>query len=244
LAVVTEVLTQAQTRSGSPGRVCSFRANLLARAFDYPYAPPATPIVFDQGRVGRFLPRKVLPEGRMVAVEGVDLCVAILAVGSNAAVPVLRRKFGSKPVRLLQGPVRLNGHAKVHSAHIARYGSMPATLMEQTGQHAMTHLQLVPVDHLAQLDASEAVGANYDRVWLDQALHVPWLQRRLPGVWTYRSRHGPAMRDGTPMVLGSQRKALAHAAERAAWTLDLPAFVYLLVRDVGFRSAVTQALKT
>lgn len=179
----------------------------------------------------------------MVAVEGVGLCVAILAVGSNAAVPVLRRKFGSKPVRLVQGPVRLNGHAKVHSAHIARYGSMPATLMEQTGQHAMTHLQLVPVDHLARLDASEAVGANYDRVWLDQALHVPWLRRRLPGVWTYRSRHGPAMRDGTPMVLGSQRKALAHAAERAAWTLDLPAFVYLLVRDVGFRSAVTQALK-
>ncbi|MBO6676442.1 MAG: hypothetical protein JJ908_14790 [Rhizobiales bacterium] len=241
---MTEILTQSQTRSGSPGRVCSFRANLLARAFDYPYALPTAPITFDEGRVGRFLTRKVLPEGRMVAVEGVGLCVAILAVGSNAAVSVLRRKFGSKPVNLVQGPVRLNGHAKVHSAHIARYGSMPATLMEQTDQHATTHLQLVPVDHLAQLDASEAVGTNYDRVWLDQALHVPWLRRRLPGVWTYRSRHGPAMRDGTPMVLGSQRQALAHAAERAAWALDLPAFVYLLVRDMGFRSAVTQALKT
>jgi hypothetical protein len=241
---VSEILTQSQTRSGSPGRVCPFRANLLARAFDYPYAPPASPIVFGEGKVGRFLPQKVLPEGRMVAVEGIGLCVAILAVGSNAAVPVLRRKFGTKPIRLVQGQVRLHGHAKVHSAHIARYGSMPATLMEQAGQHATTHLQLVPVDHLAQLDASEAVGTNYDRVWLDQPVQVPWLRRRLPGVWTYRSRHGPAIRDGTPMVLGSQRQALAHAAERAAWSLDLPAFVYLLVRDVGFRSAVTQALKT
>ncbi len=232
-----------QTRSGSPGRVCSFKANLLARAFDYPYAPPATPIVFGEGKVGRFSPRKVLPEGRMVAVEGVGLCVAILAVGSNAAVPVLRRKFGSKPVNLVQGPVRLNDHAKVHSAHIARYGAMPATLTERTGQHATMHLQLVPVDHLARLDASEAVGTNYDRVWLDQAVHVPWLKQRLPGVWTYRSRHGPVLRDGMPMVLGLQRQALAHAAERAAWTLDLDAFVYLLVRHAGFRLAVTQALK-
>ncbi|CAN0583665.1 unnamed protein product, partial [Ectocarpus sp. 12 AP-2014] len=168
----------------------------------------------------------------------------VLAVGSNAAVSVLRRKFGARPVDIIQGPVRFSGYEKVHSAHIARYGAMPATLMERPGANTRAHLQLVPVQHIKALDASEAVGTNYDRVWLEQRIEVPWLGGRLEGVWTYRSRHGAATRDGKVLALGLQKHALAHAAERAGWRLELDAFVYLMVRDAGFRGAVTQALKS
>jgi len=235
---------EIQTRSGSPGRVCSFRASLLTRAFDYPYNTPPTPLHFRQGRAGPLTARGVRVSGRLVVVQGVGLCAPVLAVGSNAAVSVLRRKFGARPVDIIQGPVRLSGHDKVHSAHIARYGAMPATLIECPGAtNTSAHLQLVPVQHIKALDASEAVGTNYDRVWLEQRIEVPWLSGRLEGVWTYRSRHGPAMRDGDPMVFGAQKHALAHAAECAGWQLDLEAFVYLMVRDAGFRLAVTQALK-
>ncbi|MEO0385687.1 MAG: hypothetical protein AAF234_19300 [Pseudomonadota bacterium] len=238
-----EQTANSQTRSGDPGRVCSFRANLLTRAFDYPYNAPSTPLHFHQGRAGPLTARGVRVSGRLVAVQGVGLCAPVLAVGSNAAVSVLRRKFGVRPVDIIQGRVRLSGHDKVHSAHIARYGAMPATLIKRPGANTRAHLQLVPVQHIEALDATEAVGTNYDRVWLEQRIEVPWLGRRLEGVWTYRSRHGAAMRDREVMALGSQKHALAHAAECAGWQLELDAFVYLMVRDVGFRGAVTQALK-
>lgn len=236
--------SETQTRPGPPEWVCSFRSNLLARAFDYPYNAPSTPLHFHQGHAGPLTARGVRMIGRLAAVQGVGLCVPVLAVGSNAAVSVLRRKFGARPVDIIQGPVRLSGYDKVHSAHIARYGAMPATLMERPGSRTRAHLQLVPAQHIKALDASEAVGTNYDRVWLEQRIEVPWIGRRLEGVWTYRSRHGPAMRNGGVMTLGLQKHALAHAAERAGWRLDLEAFVYLMVRDASFRGAVTQALKS
>lgn len=236
-------ISSSQTRSGEPGRVCSFRANVLARAFNYPYSRPSVPVHFHQGRAARFSPCGVRGSGRSLHVEGVGLCAPVLAIGSNAAVSVLRRKFGVKPVSVVQGPVRVSGHVTAHSAHIARYGAMPATLAEQSGGLTMAHLQLIPVAFLQALDASEAVGTNYDRVWLEQRIDVPWLGVRLTGVWTYRSLHGPVLRGEGLMELGSQKQALAHAAERAGWQLELEPFVYLMVRDAGFRSAVTQALK-
>lgn len=181
-------------------------------------------------------------------IAGIGPCLPLLAVGSNAAHSALRRKFGSRPVSLVQGPVNLPGYAKVHSAHIARYGALPATLMEANGV-LRSHLQFVPLRQLARLDASEAVGVNYERVCLPvDGLQAHWLPnnvcRQLTGVWTYRSRHGVAMRDGEPLRLGRQRDALRHAAKCVEWQGDLEDFVVQLVRDVEFRLAVSKALKS
>ena len=219
------------------------RASLLARAFDSPYGAPVTPMLFGGGKAAALPHLYLRPVERMVAVDGLGLCAPVLAVGSNAALAVLRRKFGSLPLGVAQGPVRLAGFARVHSAHITRYGAMPATLIEAGGASLSTHLQLVPVTHLAALDASEAVGENYERTWIALPLSAPWFSGRLKGVWTYRSRHGAALRDGKAMPLGPQRHALAHAAGRCGWQMGLEAFVYLLVRDAGFRRAVSDALK-
>jgi len=220
------------------------RASLLARAFSYPYGPPLVPVVFSGGS---FRPaarlRAVVDPAGLVDVAGLGVCAPVLAIGSNAALAVLRRKFGTGRAALVQGPAQLAGYAGVHSAHISRYGAMPATLIEASGV-LRGHLQLVPVNQLARLDASEALGVNYERVRLPgSGLRAPWLGLRLPFVWVYRSHHGAALREGVPISLGPQRKALAHAAEQAGWTLDLEAFVYLLVRDPSFRFAVTEALK-
>lgn len=180
-------------------------------------------------------------------IDAIGPCLPLLAVGSNAAHSALRRKFGSRPVSLVQGPVSLRGFARVHSAHIARYGALPATLMEADGV-LRSYLQFIPLKQLEALDASEAVGVNYERIKLTvDDVQAHWLPksvcRQLTMVWTYRSRHGVAMRDGEPLLLGRQRDALAHAAQRTRWRLDLDAFVVLLVRDQGFRLAVSQALK-
>ncbi len=219
------------------------RASMLARAFHYPYAPPSHPLLFTQGRAAPWAHRGVRHDGRMVEVAGLGLCAPILAVGSNASLAVLRRKFGVRPVQIVQGAVLVRGFARLHSAHIARYGSMPATLAEQPDAFMNVHLQLVQVQHLAALDISEAVGTNYDRVWLPMRLRVSWLRLSLEGVWAYVSRHGHARRNGLPMVLGPQRQALMHAADRARWVDGLPGFVERLVRDAEYRARVTQALK-
>lgn len=226
------------------------RASLLTRAFSYPYAAPSSPVLFSHGRLHslRAVLRMELDRNCFADIDSLGPCLPLLAVGSNAAHSALRRKFGSQPVALVQGPVRLLGYARAHSAHIARYGALPATLMQQEGALLRSHLQFIPLKHLAALDASEAVGVNYERVQVPvDALQAHWLPRnicrQLTNVWTYRSRHGVAMRDGKPLLLGSQRVALSHAADCARWRLDLEAFVVQLVRDQGFRLAVSDALK-
>lgn len=219
------------------------RASMLARAFHYPYAPPRHPLLFTQGRAAPWADRGARHNGRMVEVAGLGLCAPILAVGSNASLAVLRRKFGVRPVRLVQGSVSVRGFARVHSAHIARYGAMPATVVEHPGAVMNAHLQLIQVHHLVALDVSEAVGTNYDRVWLPMRVRVPWLRLNLEGVWAYVSRHGHVRRNGSPMLLGSQWHALTHAADRAKWVGDLPDFVERLVREASYRADVTTALK-
>lgn len=224
------------------------RAKLLARAFSYPYSAASSPVVFHHGRLHALqgLPIDVDRDG-IAHVSGLGPCLPLLAVGSNASHQALRRKFGSRAVSLVQGPVSLRGFARAHSAHIARYGALPATLME-ANTVLRSHLQFVPLKQLAALDASEAVGVNYERVRLPvDALSAHWLPRstcrQLTTLWTYRSRHGAAVRDGEPLLLGSQRAALQHAANCVQWRLDLDAFVVLLVRDQGFRASVSEALK-
>jgi hypothetical protein len=205
-------------------------------------------VQFNQGRLHVLqTPRMDVDRDGFVHVAGLGPCLPLLAVGSNAAYSALRRKFGSRAVSLVQGPVSLTGYAKAHSAHIARYGALPATLVE-ADDVLQSHLQFVPLRQLAALDASESVGVNYERVQIPaNALHAHWLpksiSRQLTSVWTYRSLHGVAKREGQPMRLGSQHRALAHAAECARWRLDLEAFVVQLVRDQGFRLAVSAALK-
>lgn len=224
------------------------RVKLLARAFSYPYAAPSSPVMFRHGHL-RPLETQGIDVDRdgFAHISGLGPCLPLLAVGSNASHQALRRKFGSSAVSLVQGPVSLHGFARAHSAHIARYGALPATLMK-ADTVLCSHLQFVPLKQLAALDASEAVGVNYERVRLPvDALSAHWLPnstcRQLTKLWTYRSRHGVARRDGEPLLLGSQRKAIAHAAERAGWRLDLEAFVVMLVRDQSFRASVSEALK-
>lgn len=228
------------------------RASLLARAFSYPYSAPSSPVLFYRGR--QWQPESIYVDVDRdgfahVAANGSahGPCLPLLAVGSNADPTVLRRKFGSGAVSILQGPMSLPGFAAAHSAHIARYGAVPATLTE-ADTVLETHLQFVPLKQLAALDASEAAGVNYERVRLPVGgLRARWLpsdvQRKISHIWTYRSLHGVAKRDGQIMFLGRQRDALAHAADRAGWRLSLEAFVVMLVRDASFRQVVSAALK-
>ncbi|MEM6711435.1 MAG: hypothetical protein AAF590_04060 [Pseudomonadota bacterium] len=226
------------------------RASMLARAFDYPYAQPKEPLLFHAGQAF-FLPKaRMIAHERLVDVEGVGLCAPVLASGSNAAVSVLKRKFGSHPVTILQGPVVLSRGSLRHSAHISKYGSIPATYVCDNYVISREHhkllrvtLQLVPLEALPRLDASEAIGVNYERVRIEQRIKPWWLPVRLDGFWVYRSLHGPLKPDGKPVSLGPQKRVLALVAGRMNWTDSLEAFIVRMVRDDDYRKTVTQALK-
>ncbi|MEM1285305.1 MAG: hypothetical protein AAGH43_07940 [Pseudomonadota bacterium] len=225
------------------------RASLLARAFDYPYIRCQSPVLFDRGQF-RPLPlikararRDGLVEVELGGSGPATLCLPMLALGSNAALSVLRRKFGDRPTCIVQDTVRISDHQVAHSAHIARYGAMPATLTAAAGQQPIVHVQLIPLNLVSRLDRSEAVGVNYERRGLAMRVALTRLQVRLAHVWVYQSRHGPVKTANGPLPLGSQRRALAYAAGRVGWMEPLEAFAIALARDANLRARTTQALK-
>lgn len=225
------------------------RASLLARAFDYPYIRCRWPVLFDRGQ---FLPlptiraharRDGLVEVELGGAGPATLCLPMLALGSNAALCALRRKFGDRPARIVQSAARIADHEVVHSAHIARYGAMPATLEVAEGRRPLVHVQLIPLSLLSRLDRSEAIGVNYERRALTLPVTLSRPQVRLASVWVYQSRHGPVKTANGPLPLGSQRRALAYAAGRVGWMESLESFVVALQRDAGLRTQTSQALK-
>ncbi len=87
----------------------------------------------------------------------------VLAVGSNAASPVIRHKLvahgASTVVPVVTGLVR--GLGVAHSAHVARGGYVPAAPVHVPSARTRVVLQLLDDDQLAAVDATEP---NYDRV--------------------------------------------------------------------------------
>jgi hypothetical protein len=123
----------------------------------------------------------------------------LLAYGANGSPEVLARKLPGVAVAALAGVLR--GWAIVHSAHVSRYGQVPATLVPAPGAHAAVHVLLVAAEGRAPLDASEP---NYDRVTLTGLdLEVDRLGR-LDAIEAYVSKHGALQLAGAPVPLGSR----------------------------------------
>jgi len=128
--------------------------------------------------------------------------VALVGYGSNAAPSQLRRKLASHepgwavPV----ATARLRGADAVYSAHITRYGAIPATLHPSPGTAIDAVVTLLSLRQAELVRASE--GGNYDLVPLDPArVELPaglGLPRTLHA---YLSRHGALAIDGSPVAL-------------------------------------------
>lgn len=222
-----------------------------ARALGYPYVRPLHAFEFDRGNArGTVCRNAVVRDDGLIDVAGRGRYAPVLATGSNASVEALRRKFGCRPLGLFQLPCRVQGLTVAHSAHVARYGAVPATAV-QTSLRAPSQtafLQLVPIRALSVLDQSESIGINYDRVWVPGCpLRLIASPIRLRGVvrgfFVYRSRHGPILRHGYPLPLGPQKWIFAQLAERLGTPITLEQLALRLARDVGFRHVASAALK-
>ena len=155
------------------------RSTSLARAFGYPYPAPAGDFLLRDGAVHPLEPD--LPLGDRVAVLG---------VGSNRAPEQLRRKFGDQAVVPVT-TARLRDHDVVYSAHMASYGSIPATLIASPGTTVTVALNWLTTAQLRRMHETEAIGVNYD---YGEAAALPIERghgRPTTSIGCYLGRRGP-----------------------------------------------------
>ncbi|HVV90470.1 MAG TPA: hypothetical protein VHB53_08250, partial [Solirubrobacterales bacterium] len=106
----------------------------------------------------------------------------------------------SKPIAVLR--VALGGWDVVYSAHVTRYGSIPAALVPSPGTVANVHLVFPDDEQLAALAATE--GENYR---LEQLADFT-VELELGGegpreIDAFIGVHGPLLVDGAPVALAA-----------------------------------------
>lgn len=197
---------------------------VVERALGYPFAVPERSFALLDGRevelaeVGSPGPRRV----------------PLLAYGSNASPRVLARKVAGDPDPVAVVRASLADFDIVYSAHIAAYGSIPATLRRSPGSEAPL---FVAFPTAAQLELISETEGNYDVVALEGISCRLETGETLAEATAYISRHGCLQVDGAAAALAavrsrgrslaelSQRQALERVRDRLRPGQDLEAFI-------------------
>ncbi|MDE0808176.1 MAG: hypothetical protein OSB69_02405 [Alphaproteobacteria bacterium] len=213
----------------------------LARALDYPYPSPGRDFVLSDGVVHEF-------------DAGIRLAdrTPVLAVGSNQAPEQLRRKFGDNavvPVTVAQ----LADHDVVYSAHMASYGSIPATLAPSPGTLVTVSLTWLTNDQLRRMHETEAVGVNYD-YGVAETLAIELGGRPRVPIGCYVGRRGVFALDGAVIALAEiNATGRSHEERRQADMLklvhsrfsdgqDFDTWLGAMIEDHEARQALTETL--
>ncbi len=177
----------------------------------------------------------------------------VLALGSNQSPAQLIRKF--KGLRLGPVPVvraSLGGFDVVYSAHVARYGSIPATLLPCPGAAATVFVNWLDPAQEKAMHATE--GGNYRFGRLDGIALALETGGALASAFVYVSRRGALARDGAPVALAAvaaenrtwpalgQPEIQGHVRDRLAPGEALETFVHAAIADDAVRAARTKAL--
>lgn len=218
----------------------------LARATSYPYAAPhASYVLTRQGAVA-------LAEGALPS--DLEQRVPVLAVGSNRAPEQLLRKFA--PLGRTTLPVttaRLADFDSVYSAHLTRYGAVPATLQHSPGTTVTLAVTWLTAAQLARMHATEA--GNYHYGMLD-GIRLESAGRVLDRVHAYASHRGCLCFDGQPLALAAiaaegrrfaaatETEALDKVRARLSPSERLDDFVGIAISESGIRAAHTLAMAT
>ena len=257
----------------------------IARALGYPYPRHPGPVLFDPGsgahaahvvdigpERGHVAAGLRLPvPSRAVAITTehqtieIEDAVVLIAAGSNGSTVQLARKYrGRHAARpILIAPATVAGAVSVYSAHIASYGSVPATMhpfpLGHGARHraadarAALHVLMMPAEELAHINATESLGVNY----VLAAPHA--VSATVEGVTiarplAYVSTRGAAAPDASPVLLSqtggaetgypalSQPEMLERVRAYVGYAAALTDFVARLSGDRAARMAVTERL--
>lgn len=166
----------------------------IARALGYPYPAHPEDYLFD-GTSAHPLPED----------HGFEGLTPVIAVGSNRSPRQLARKYAPRymggPVRIPVTRIRARDVDVVYAAHLAGYGSAPATLAPSEGTVVELWVNWLDGAALERMDATEGLGVQYDRVTV--ALEVTARPGRPAPreMLLYAARRGLANHDGAPVAL-------------------------------------------
>lgn len=171
-------------------------ADPLRRAKEYPYFIPAGSFVLTGGGTMELSPGAPLPD-----VSGRH---AVLACGSNQSPDRLRQKFprlGGVGIPVFRA--RLADFDVVYSAHIAAYGSVPATLQYAPGTTVTLSITWLTEAELDRMHETETASGNYVFGVLDGLRLDLGGGRVLNRVSAYISTRGCLVLDGAPVALAA-----------------------------------------
>lgn len=252
----------------------------IARALDYPYPREPHAVLFDPGSgphaaeivdIGPEREQAVAGIDRPLAVRAVAVsverqvieiehAVTLIAAGSNGSATQLARKWrqrrGAPPT--LIAPAKIGGAVSVYSAHLARYGSVPATMHRPDGPAqgpatADLPVLFMPAEELGHMNATESLGVNYVLAAPDGVtanIGAITIDRPL----TYVSRRGALALDGDPVLLpqtggqttgyrpAGQREMIARVKRHAGDAGRLEDFIARIIADETARKAIVETL--
>lgn len=216
----------------------------IAHAKAYPFAIPGHSYLLKEGRA------EPLPAGGRHR----DGRLPVIACGSNRSPERLGRKYaefagdGTIPVER----ARLAHFDVVYSAHITRYGSVPATLAASPGTRVEVSVTWLSEDQLEVMHASESTGENYDFMRLGavqlalegdggwgEVLEAAFVYGSRRGALSHRERPvamaaATAERRRHPALHQEEVQALVHARLGEADNLDR--FILGSIEDAALRA--------
>jgi hypothetical protein len=166
------------------------RSEALRRALDYPYAIPSRSYL----QAGA----KTLEPGE-VEVD-LDERVPLLAYGSNASPQVLAAKLAAAPDPVPVVRTALRDFDVVYSAHISRYGAVPATLSRSPGTEVTAFVAYLTAEQLRLVSATEP---NYDLARFDRPSCALEKGDAPVELSVYVSRHGSLRLDSSEVALAA-----------------------------------------
>jgi hypothetical protein len=166
---------------------------LVRRALAYPYDPPAGSFIQIGDRTLPVPPEEIDVSGRR----------ALLAYGANAAPEALTRKLADlapEPIPVLR--VSLRGWDVVYSAHVTRYGAVPAAVVPSPGTVASVHLVFPDDEQMAVIAATEGQNYRLERL-VDFTAELEIGGEDPAEIDAFISVHGPVLLDGSPVALAA-----------------------------------------
>lgn len=217
-------------------------AELLDRALTYPYDRLRSSAVLIGERVLAMLRVDMSDPGGCEVVDGttvtnlagwcraagVDIPTAdrdlLLAYGANASPARLQAKLGPLTDQaVIAVKAELADFDVVYSAHVARYGSVPATIQRSPGTRVGVHVLAVTAEQHSVLRRSEG---NYLSASLESISLQVHGGPSLSGITAFVSRHGVLKVDASPVALSDV------AATRRRFGALVQAQVQERVRDM------------
>jgi len=213
----------------------------VARAKGYPFGHPERSYLFRAGRA----------EPLAEVTRAVGGRTPVIAAGSNAAPAQLARKFAGRGARTAI-PVtraRIRDFDSVYNAHIASYGSVPATLFPSAGTALATFVTWLDEAELAVMHGTEQPGVNYHFAELSGlAVEVEGIGV-LDTAFAYISVAGCLVHEGGPVSLAavpaagrrfperSQAEILELVRDLTAPGMEIDRFILETVSDEALRRA-------